>query len=463
MQLTSLCRALVTSCLGLATACGSAADDGAPTPDAGGGSPDTDTTSTSDSFVSSDSSGAFDDGVDGGLDAAIDVPIDAPPTDAKVDAFVPTDSGPGSCATRPTLTPGIWKNLTPPSLALPVHPTPYGLAFVEIDPSDMCTLYVTSDLAGVFRTRDGGSTWVKLGDPAKMGAPTTSYLDSPIAVRVDPKDGKHLYATQGVRGVTQGFWVSRDGGDTWTLPAGFLAASTKTTRDVTTLAIDPTDFAHILVGSHSAWPGITNAGILESKDGGDTFIVHAPIPEFNSGSMGINFLFDPAHGVGDGRTWLVGTDGKGLWRTTDAGDHFTRVSPTTGWPDFSITHGGQQLYYASNGDLYAGAFVYPVKSKDNGLTWTALDKLPYASYYSVMGDGTTLFTQLSFTGDNGGHGPQPYMTSPETDGVNWKAYDPLGKGAQTFTDGPFVMRFDAANRILYSANWDAGLWALKVP
>ena len=455
MQRTSPRLAILTSCFAVATACGSTSDGGAPADDAD--PVILDTAGTSDSATAPDVA-------DGATpDASTDASTDAPRADAPADVFVPIDSGPGSCATRPTLTPGIWKNLTPPTLALPVHPTPYGLAFVEIDPGDMCTLYVTSDLAGVFRTRDGGSTWVKLGDPAKMGDPTTSYLDSPIAVRVDPRDGKHLYATQGVRGTTQGFWVSHDGGETWTLPAGFLAVTPKSTRDVTTLAIDPTDFAHILVGSHSAWPGMTNAGILESKDGGDTWIVHAPIPEFNSGSMGINFLFDPAHGVGDSRTWLVGTDGKGLWRTTDAGEHFTRVSPPTGWPDFSITHGGQQLYYASNGDVYVGAFVYPARSKDNGLTWTALDKLPYASYYSVMGDGTTLFTQLSFTGDNGGRDPQPYMTSPETDGVNWKAYDPLGKGPQTFTDGPFVMRFDAANRILYSANWDAGLWALKVP
>ncbi|HEX7668973.1 MAG TPA: hypothetical protein VF395_05300 [Polyangiaceae bacterium] len=53
----------------------------------------------------------------------------------------------------------------------------------------------------------------------------------------------------------------------------------------------------------------------------------------------------------------------------------------------------------------------------------------------------------------------PYVTSPETDGVTWTPYR---EGAQKFTDGPCSMRFDPVNRILYSANWGAGLWALKV-
>ena len=46
-----------------------------------------------------------------------------------------------------------------------------------------------------------------------------------------------------------------------------------------------------------------------------------------------------------------------------------------------------------------------------------------------------------------------------TDGKTWTPYQ---GGAQKFTDGPAAMAFDPANRILYSANWAAGFWALKV-
>lgn len=367
-------------------------------------------------------------------------------TAGAVDLIMPSPTG-----TPPVLTPGVWTAITPP---VDMSDT-YGLAWFEIDPSNPNILYACIDERGLWKTTDRGTSWKKVGN-----------LDSPIAVRVDPRNGQRLLATQGVRGATLGFWISEDGGDSFHPSPGFESMSP--THDVTTLAVDPSNFDHFLVGSHSAWEGYPNGGILESKDGGETFIAHPPVPEFSTGSMGLAFLYNPALGIGNSDTWLVATDGEGLWRTADGGAHFTRVTPKLDkdgkelYPNFSITHGGTQLYYTSTGVLYAGLFVYPARSMDNGVTWEMLDGLPYAHYYSVYGDGKTLYTQISFTGDNAGRGPQPYLTSLESDGTTWKPYDPSGKGPQTFDNGPFRMLFEASNGILYSSNWRAGLLALKV-
>ena len=54
---------------------------------------------------------------------------------------------------------------------------------------------------------------------------------------------------------------------------------------------------------------------------------------------------------------------------------------------------------------------------------------------------------------------EPYYVSSESDGTQWTPYQ---GGAQKFGNGPYMMRFDPVNKILYSANWGAGLWALKV-
>ena len=98
-----------------------------------------------------------------------------------------------------------------------------------------------------------------------------------------------------------------------------------------------------------------------------------------------------------------------------------------------------------------------MRSMDNGLTWQQLNNAPFSYYYTVYGDGTTLYTGAAYTGTNGGK-PQPFYTSPESDGLTWTVM----AGEQNFIDGPYMMRLDSANRIMYAANWGAGLLALKL-
>lgn len=352
--------------------------------------------------------------------------------------------------TVPKLVPGVWTELTPPVAGLA---STFGTTNLEVSPVNPDVIYVTADERGLWRTTDRGSTWTRLGTPgAYQGNGRTNYLDSPWQVEVNPADPDHLVATQGVRGSTLGFWVSRDGGQSWTMPQGFINVAKSTTYDVTSMAINPVDFNHILLGSHSPW-GSRGPGIMETRDGGNTWTLHEG-PGWPIATAGVDFLYHPASGQGNASTWLVTTDGAGFWRTTNGGQTWTKVA------NYSITHGGSQIYYAKDGTLYSGAANYPVYSRDNGLTWKQMsDGLPYWYYYTVYGDGDTLYTQLAYTGTNAGQGLQPYMTTSESNPGKWVPYQ---GGSQKFTNGPFVMKFDAANDIMYSVNWNGGVWALKV-
>jgi hypothetical protein len=349
--------------------------------------------------------------------------------------------GEGTEGTPPDLQPGVWTNITPPASDFVQT---YGANSIDLDPSHPYTLFASLDMRGLWKTADGGTSWVELGDPAGIGTDTTSYLDSPLRVAVDPCNANHVYATQGVRGVTMGFWVSHDAGQTWARPAGWIQIASETTNDVTTLAVDPSDFAHVLVGSHSPWNGQSGAGIFESKDGGETWTKRGPAGGFPTGSVGIGFV--------DRDTWIVNGDTTGTWRTTDGGENWSLVS------DLSGTHGGSELYRASNGTLYLGGYQYPYRSTDDGATWTAVNTgLAYAYYLSVGGDGKNLYTAPSFPAGGDSHANTPIFTSPEADGATWTAFN-----AQTFDNGPYRTRFDPVHGIMYVASWNAGVWAMKV-
>ncbi len=336
---------------------------------------------------------------------------------------------------------GVWKKITPPDVTVSFENHVFCQG-VTIDPKNPGTLYLCvcafdASKGGLFKTKDSGSTWKKMGQ-----------LDEPLHVLIDPADSNHLYCVDGVRGATVGFWVSKDGGETWSKPDGFKKATEKPvgTQDLYSITADPTDFKHIVVSFHSPWADGKNCGVLESEDGGETWVAHDPPPTLKGGyGMAVFFLFDPAKKVGDRNTWLFTAQDGGYFKTTDAGKTWTNVYK------FSMTHGGNQLYRTKDGTLYSGGYQYPCRSTDNGSNWEMLkDGLVYSWYMGMCGDGTNLYTASS-------NKAQPFFVSPEADGATWK---PLND--QKFSAVPFEMVIDPVNHILYSASWEEGLLAIKL-
>jgi photosystem II stability/assembly factor-like uncharacterized protein len=357
---------------------------------------------------------------------------------------------PGLPTDAPALVAGEWTDISPAQVPFGNDTFTQGLA---IDPCDPSILYLTVSAfeiapAGLFKSTNAGASWTRVA-AVQTDQEGVDHLDEPIRVRIDPGDPLHLYVVDGVRGATMGFWVSHDGGESFTMPAGFhdLEANEGIFMfDTYDVAVDPTDFEHLLVSSHSPWsweqPNVP-AGVLESKDGGESWIVHPAEPSWTQGHA-INFLYAPEQGIGDADTWLLGTQNDGMWRTTDAGGSWTKVTET------AIQHGGGTIYYASNGTLYASGTPSLLRSLDNGESWMSVGP-PGGGFTAVHGDGELLYTAMIY-------GPAPMSVSAEDDGITWTP-----QGEHQFGQGPFELAFDASNRILYSASWNDGLWALKLP
>lgn len=362
----------------------------------------------------------------------------------------------GTRRSRPprSFPPGVWVNTTPTIPGWGDIEPEFGFDWITNSASEPGVFYGCCDQRGLWRSEDYMNTWVRLGTPPPEWVyplRTTGYLDSPLRVFANPADGTHLIATQGVRGATQGFWVSRDRGVTWAWPQGFIDVQDDATNDVTTLVIDPTDFNHILIGSHSGWGpgGATTAGIMRTTDGGETMTLIPAEPTWPGGSLALAFLYDPATSQGNSSTWLVATDGDGLHRTTDAGANWDKVS------SLEVLHGGGEFNYMPNGDIYGGGDPYPLKSSDNGENWTQVTQVPSAYYYTVKSNGSRMYTQLSNTGDNAGRGPQKWWSAPVgTD--DWEE-----DGTQEFNNGPYNLIYDAASELLVGSHWNTGIWAMK--
>jgi hypothetical protein len=117
---------------------------------------------------------------------------------------------------------GEWVEITPPEVVTGAPETCIGQG-LALDPRTPGTIYwgttpYEDARGGLFKSTDFGSTWRRVASvtPAWDGA--SDHLDMPLHVRIDPDDSNHLYAGDGVRGSSQGFFVSRDGGETFVKP-----------------------------------------------------------------------------------------------------------------------------------------------------------------------------------------------------------------------------------------------------
>jgi hypothetical protein len=154
-----------------------------------------------------------------------------------------------------------------------------------------------------------GTPTVRAADSIGMG--TIALLRTGQAryavVGVDPKNSEHLIALD--IDAPSGTKVSRDGGLSWfRLPAldsaasdsGRFMLSNNGAPFVTTIAWDPTNSCHILVGT-------MQNGVIRSADGGRTW---AQVRGSKQAPIVTSFFFPPT-----GSIWMS-TYGRGLWQVT---------------------------------------------------------------------------------------------------------------------------------------------------
>jgi len=247
-------------------------------------------------------------------------------------------------------------------------------AALGIDPTTPSTLYVGTD-SGVRKSTDGGVSWAVAGP------------DLPVsAIAIDPVMPGRLYAAALTQPETSpdSAWVhtvisSTDAGATW-IDVGprcatlDLDASVCAGVDVHTLAIDPVTrgrlYAHVeVVSPFFFFAPAATAGrhqqpnaLVKSTDGGATWNeVGAGLP---ADYWVVALAIDPSAP----RRLYAGTDGVGVFKSTDAG--VTWVG--TGLTDGQVT--GLAIDPVTPSTLYAGTDGSGVfKSTNAGATWSMLN------------------------------------------------------------------------------------------
>jgi photosystem II stability/assembly factor-like uncharacterized protein len=242
-------------------------------------------------------------------------------------------------------------------------------------PSDPNAIYLAHSSGGLYASDDGGTTFRAIfheGTSSSIGA-----------ISVAPSDARIVYVGTGegfprnTAALGDGVFISRDGGKHW------RAAGLRGTQQIAKIAIDSSNPSVALVAAMG--PEFTpggERGIYRTADAGRSWQRVLYVTPTTGGS---DVAFDPANpkiafaGTFDylRRPWHFrgGGPGSGLWRSTDGGVTWTRLTRTdarNGLPGGIINRVGLSISAHHPNVIYA---IVPTKhgvlyrSNDTGITW----------------------------------------------------------------------------------------------
>jgi photosystem II stability/assembly factor-like uncharacterized protein len=216
---------------------------------------------------------------------------------------------------------------------------PFGgyVGVLAIDPVSSQTLYAGTYNGSIYKTTNGGASWIKINNTMNSG-----YIYS---LATDPTDSLTVYA-----GTDIGLFKSIDGGVSWTNTTSGIATS-----DIYSIAIDPNNHLIIYIGM--------SGSILKSTNGGKLWATA------NSGPEGFikSIVIDPTNS----QTIYSATYPSGIYKSTNAGTTWTAINGGV-----SSTVVGLTIDPINNATIYAATAMNggpAYKTTNGGNTWVAIN------------------------------------------------------------------------------------------
>ncbi|MFN7974602.1 MAG: hypothetical protein U0166_19990 [Acidobacteriota bacterium] len=282
--------------------------------------------------------------------------------------------------------PGIWSLVGPINVGGRVTD-------VVAETANSAHVYVAAASGGVFKTTNSGAAWTQVFDGAgslSIGAlalhPTDFNTLYVATGEANPGGGSIAYGGDGV-------WKTTDGGTTW-VPLGLA-----NTVSIARIAVDPQNPARVFVAATgNLYAPDNNRGIYRSTDSGGTW---QQVLFVNTQTGGVDLAIDPSNPQNVYcATWeryrrpdtrKYGGQGSGVYKSTNGGTSWTLL--TSGLPAASTEPGriGIAVSAAAPSNVYAiyadttGYFVGFYRSTNGGATFTKQPDGNLSGFYSSYG------------------------------------------------------------------------------
>ena len=346
---------------------------------------------------------------------------------------------------------------------------------IAIDPSDPSTLYVSTmglpfepgEDRGLYKSTDGGLNWEQILFPSPQ-AGICDFL-------LDPQDPQTIYAAGWdrirnnfesiVTGPSSRIFKSTDGGQNWIILAGGLPLDDLGRIGLAMSGTNPNVIFAEYVGTNSQL-----YGIYRTQNGGQnwTQVPTGPSTGLDDGALGgfgwyfAKIRVNPAN---DNDLFLLGVD---LWRTQDGGQTWAPATPP--WWTYNVHADKHDLVFGTAGSDYDfllatdGGLYANYGSQD----YAKIENIPTSQFYRVAynpHEPTNYYGGMQDNGSSGGNAANindwPRIYGGDGFQMVFHPFDPnlffvetQNGGISMTTDGGFSYDFVAALPDSPRKNWD---------
>lgn len=242
--------------------------------------------------------------------------------------------------------------------------------------------YVGSASGGVWKTVNGGMSWTSVFDherTASIGAVAVAPSSSNVVWVGTGEDNNQRSVSYG-----DGVYKSTDGGRTWT------NMGLEHSQQVGRIRVHPTNPDVVWVAAAGPmWASGGERGVFKTTDGGETWKQTLSVDEYTGAA---DLVLDPSdpdvlYAATHQRerrafNYVGGGPGSGIWKSTDGGETWTRLS--TGLPTSDMGRIGLDVCATAPNVVYAvieGSEHGVYRSDDGGQSWRKMSDIQSIPWY----------------------------------------------------------------------------------